>query len=357
MPFQRPTLQQLIARGQADAESRLPGTDPRLAQSFLGALLRAQAGATHGLYGALDHLSRQVLPTTAETDILDEHARWWGVARNPAAAATGTVTFAGTNGVTIPAGTAVQRADGTEYTTDAAGEIAAGSADIAVTASAGGQAGNADAGTALSLVSPIAGVQSSATVAAGGLTGGTDIETDAALRERLRLRVQNQPQGGAKTDYETWALEVAGVTRVWVLPGWLGIGTVGVAFVRDDDDDPIPDAAEVTAVQDYIDDRRPVTADVTVFAPTAAAVAMTISLAPNTAAVQAAVQAELSDLIRREAAVEDGTGSGTILVSHIREAISLADGETDHDLVTPAADVALNSGEIAVLGTITWQAL
>ncbi|RMG49544.1 MAG: baseplate J/gp47 family protein, partial [Gammaproteobacteria bacterium] len=216
---------------------------------------------------------------------------------------------------------------------------------------------NADANVTLSLVSPIAGVDSSATVATGGLTGGADQETDDALRDRLRARVQNPPHGGARKDYEAWALEVEGVTRAWVFPHWTGAGTVGVFFVRDDDASIIPDAAEVQAVQDHIDALRPVTAAVTCYAPTAVPIDMTIQLSPNTTAVQSAVQAELQDLFRREANVEDGNGSGTLLISHIREAISRAEGEVDHVLVTPSADITLSPGEMAILGNLTFQAL
>lgn len=357
MAFARPTLPELIDRIQADIESRLPGTDPRLRRSVLGAVGRAVAGQLHGLYGYLDWLSEQIIPSTATDEILERHASWWGVSRNPAAAASGTVTFTGTDGTVIPAGTTLQRSDGVDYTTDAEGTIASGTVDIAVTATEGGQDTNADAGVSLSLVSPIAGAQSSATVATGGLTGGADEESDSALRTRLRQRVQEPPQGGAVTDYEQWALEVEGVTRVWVMAQWSGAGTVGVYFTRDDDASLIPDAAEVTAVQDYLDDRRPVTADVTVYAPTEQAQDMTIQLAPNTSTVQAAVEAELEDMFRRDADVEDGNGSGTILLSRIREAISTATGETDHVLVSPASDITLSAGEIATLGNITWQAL
>lgn len=357
MAFARPTLPELISRLQADIESRLPGVTARLRHSVLYTLARAFAGAIHGLYGYIAWQSKQIIPDTAEAEYLERHASWWGITRNAAAAATGTVTFTGTDNATIPADTLLQRADGVEYTTDAEGTIASGSIDIAVTATEGGQDTNADTGVSLSLVSPIAGVNSTATVAVGGLTGGADEETDTALRERLQLRVQNPPQGGSAADYEQWAKEVAGVTRVWVMPQWLGIGTVAVFFIRDDDASIIPDAAEVQAVQDYIDTVRPVTADVSALAPAAVTVDMTIQLNPNTTTVQAAVEAELKDLFRRESAVEDGNGSGTILISHIREAISIASGETDHLLVNPSSDITITAGEIAVFGAITWQSL
>jgi uncharacterized phage protein gp47/JayE len=67
-------------------------------------------------------------------------------------------------------------------------------------------------------------------------------------------------------------------------------------------------------------------------------------------AVREQVAAELSDLLRREA--EPG---GTILISHIREAISTAVGEVDHVVVSPVANVAHAPHEMPVTGEITWS--
>lgn len=359
MAWTRPTLQTLIQRIQADINSRIDGSDAFLTRSVLTVIAWVVAAVAHGLYGHQAYTARQINPDTADSENLERHAFWRGrgMTRNAATAATGNVTFTGSDGSVIPAGTTLQRSDGVEYSTDAEGVIASGSVDVAVTASSSGQGTNASAGQTLNMVSPIAGVQSSATVASGGLTGGTDIETDEQLLARLSQKVQEKPQGGADADYATWAKEVSGVTRAWVMPKWNGAGTVGVYFTRDDDASIIPDAGEVTTVQDYIDAVRPVTADVTVYAPTAVPIDMTIQLAPNDSTTQAAVESELADLLRREANVEDGNGSGTILLSHIDEAISIATGETDHNLVTPTADVTFSAGELATLGTITWQAM
>lgn len=350
MPFNRPTLQTLIDRAAADIETRLPGTDARARRSNLGVLARVHAGAMHALYGFLAWLAEQLMPDTAEAEYLDRWSSIWGVARIAAAQAIGNVTLTGTNGTLIPAGTELQRADGTLYTTNADATIAAGTATAAVTAAEGGVAGNAAQNTTLSFVTPISGADSNATVAVGGLTAGTDQETDEALRVRLLDRIQQPPQGGAANDYITWAKEVAGVTRAWCYPSELGPGTVSVRFVRDDDASIIPDAGEVAAVQTYIDARRPVTADVTVVAPVAVVLNFTISsLNPSTQTVKDAIAAELADLLRREA--EPG---GTILLSHIREAISVAAGETNHVLTAPAADVTHTTGQIATMGVITW---
>lgn len=348
MAFNRPTLAELVNRILAGIRSRLSAEELRRSDAEVHA--RELAGASHGLHGHIDYIAQQILPDTAEAEYLDRLASLWlDQARKSAAPAVGSVSLSGTSGMLCPAGTVLVHANGAEYVTSADVSIAGGVATAAVTASVAGVDGNDIVGTVLTFATPIAGIDSSATVTAAALTGGADTESDAALSARIAARMKESPHGGAAIDYTTWALEVAGVTRAWVYPQELGIGTVTVRFVRDDDASIIPDAAEVTAVQAYIDARRPVTAQLTVAAPVSAPLAFTIAVTPNTAAVKAAVEAELTDLLRREA--EPG---GTILLSHIREAISIAAGETNYTMTVPAADVTHTTGQMATMGTITW---
>lgn len=351
MPFARPTLAELIDRAASDIEARLPGADARLRRSNLNVLARVHAGSTHGLYGHLDFLSRQIIPDSAESEMLERWSSVWGVARKAAASAKGNVTFTGTNGSNIPAGTQVLRSDGAQFSTDAPGVIAAGTAVVAATASVPGAAGNTDAATALTLAAAIVGIVGNATVAAGGLSQGADMEDDEDLLGRLIARISLPPQGGDKDDYVQWAKEVAGVTRAWAFPLELGAGTVTVRFVRDNDAGTIiPDAGEVAAVAAYIDPRRPVTAQVTVAAPIADALNFTFTfLDPNTQAVKDAITASLADLLLREA-----LPGGTILLSHIREAISLGAGENNFTLTVPAADVVSATGHMPTLGAFVW---
>jgi len=347
MSFTRPALADLISRVRNDMLSRLSADDV-LRRADAEVYGRVMAGVAHGLYGFLDWISRQILPDTSDTDILDRQASIWGVARIPAAVATGSVTFVVQAGAAIPSVTLLQALDGVQYQTTADATITAPSATAPVSAVVAAAAGNRVTGQALSLVSPVAGVQTTAT--AGALVGGADIETDDALRARLLTRIQQPPQGGASYDYVAWALKVAGVTRAWCYPQELGLGTVTVRFVRDNDATLIPDTGEVAAVQTYINSVRPVTAQVTVVAPVAVPLNFTIQgLVPSNSTVQAAVQAELADLLLREA-----VPGGTILLSHIRAAISAASGETDYVLNAPAANVTNTTGNMSTMGTITW---
>lgn len=355
MPFARPGLPTLIDRAAADIESRLPGADARLRRSNLNVIARVHAGATHGLYGFLDFIARQVLPNTADAEFLDRHATLWlPSGRLPAAYAVGQVVMTGTNGAVIPPSTVFKRADGATYSSTAEATIAAGQATVNIVADVAGSAGNAVAGITLNLDSPIANINAAGVVPAGALTGGADIEDDDSLRARVIARIQQTPHGGARHDYIAWAKEVPGVTRAWCYPLEMGDGTVTVRFVRDNDASLLPDPAEVAAVQAYVEALAPVGMQIFVVAPVAAPIAFQVELTPATASAKAAVEASLRDLLIREAEPEGGAGEGVVLLSHIREAISLAAGETDHVLVAPVADVAPAVGQMATFGIIAW---
>lgn len=350
MPFTRPTIAQLIARTKSDIETRLPGADARIRRSVEAVLSRVNAGGSHSLHGHLVWLSKQLFPDTAEDEFLVRWATIWGLERTEAVKASGTLAITGVNTTICPDETLWQTADEVIYEQDGAVTITAGVAAPDVVAVVGGTDGNQDAGATLSLVTPITGIDSDGAVDGSGLTGGIDEETDAALLIRLLLRLQSPPKGGGPGDYVFWALEVAGTTRAWQYPLVDGGGTVAVRFVMDNKAITlIPDAGEVATVQAYIDTKAPVTAEVTVIAPVATATAFTISITPDTAAIRTAVEAELDDLYLREA--EPG---GTIYLSQINEAISLAEGETDHTLTVPAADVTHTANQMPTVGTITW---
>ena len=354
MPFAKPTLKTLLDRAIADINARLPNADARLAFSNLNVLANVQSGGVSGLYGFLDWISNQVIPDTAEVEFLQRWASVWGINRKAATPATGNVTFSGTSGLIIPTGALLVRSDGIQYLTTADVTLSNGTGAGPVVAATNGASTSALAATALNLVSPVVGVNSAVTVAAGGLTGGADVEADDSLRARLIERIQNPPHGGDAQDYVNWALEVSGVTRAWVYPAEAGLGTVTVRFVRDNDGTGaaiIPDAGEVATVQAYLDARRPVTAIGLATPPTYTALNFSIQgLNPSTVAVKAAVEAELRDLIFRES-----IPGGTILLSHIRAAISAATGETDYALISPYVNVTHAPGEMSIMGAITWS--
>lgn len=351
MPFNRPTLSELINKVESDINTSLVGADAKLKNSVLNVLARTLAGATHGLYGYLYFISKQALVTTAQDEYLDSHAAIWEVIRKPASKATGEAEATGVDGSVIVAGTELQRSDGVKFITLAEAIIAAGVATLSLEAVEAGAEGNTTGGSILTFTSTPAGVNSQVEVSSDGLIGGADIEDDESLRARILARIQLAPHGGAAHDYIAWALEVSGVTRAWVYPKKPDLGDVTVRFMMDDSySDGIPLAGDVTTVKNYIDARAPVTATVYVLAPVAVPLNFTIELLlEDSLAIRAAVEAELEDMIKR-----DASPGGVIYLSRISEAISAAEGEVAHTLTVPAADVTHTVGQIATMGTITW---
>ncbi|MDO8776617.1 MAG: baseplate J/gp47 family protein [Burkholderiaceae bacterium] len=348
MPTERPALKPLIDQGAAEFESRLPGVLVRLRVSVIGVINRVVAGGLSALYKYAEQLNKNVWPDICDQEELPKHGARWGKPQREAEFSTGDAHFTGVDTSPIAVGTVVQRSDEVQYETTVAGVIAAGVATVPVRALVAGQDGNALIGTALNLTSSVPGINA-AVVAATALAGGADVEDPEAWRARILERIRNPPQGGADYDYEDWALSVPGVTRAWTYPHEQGSGTVVVRFVREDDAFPIPDAGEVAAVQAAIDAKRPTTAHTYVVAPIAVPQAFTIQVTPNTSEVKVAIEAELRELYRNEA-----VPGGTMLLSHQREAISIAAGETDHVMTVPSANQTHTTGQFPTFGGITW---
>lgn len=366
MAFNRPTLSQIRDRVEADFRSGL-AIPTILARSFLKVIGTALAGASHTLHGHIqDFIQVQFFPDVAEAEFLVRWAKVFGIDRLEATFAEIEVEATGTNGTPVPDTAVFQRSDGFQYQVKDEVIIAGGIATLTLVALESGANGNISDGSTVTLTSPISGVNADAEVQTT-LVEADDQEEIEDLRVRLLERIRQPPAGGTVTDYIAFAKTVAGVTRVWVFPGYYGQGTVGVSFVEDNEDPIIPSGPKVAEVQAAVDERKPVEADVTVFAPTTLALNMTIQLKPNTTAVRAAVTAELEDLIAREAQVRGGIDpdqiaaavqyDGKIPLSKINEAISIATGENDHVLVTPVETPQPSEGGIITLGTLTFQTL
>ncbi len=349
----RPTLTELLTRILAGFDSRLPEADPRLDRSIENEIASIVQGASHEIHGSIARVELDAFPHSASEAPLLRHGRRIGVDRDIANPAAGTATATGTNGVEIPSGVILQDGNGVEYETTTAETISTGSATLNLEAVVAASAGNAATGVKLSFASPIPGVESIATVDAPGLTGGADAEELEAYRTLVLTEGGKPAQGGNSADWDRWVDRDSplDVTRFWVTAPPAGMDIISVSFVLDNSTPIIPTAADITALAAYLETRKVVGSTVSVGVPTLETIDPEIQLNPDTSAIRAAVQAELDDLIYREA-----SPGGTILISHIREAISIAPGEGDHVLVSPAADITPGAAEnLFEVGTITWS--
>ena len=365
MAFNRPTLSEINERVEAEITGTL-GVTNLLRRAFIKILSKVLSGISHLWHGHLDYNSKQFLPTTMDEANLIEFGGIWNIPRKEAVAGIYNITVTGVDGTTIPANTIFKRSDNLEYFTQEAGLIVNGSALLKIVSENVGIDSELEVGAEVLILNPIASVNSDALVSSVD-TEPEDIETLDLYRSRIITRIQGQISGGTATDYIQWAQEVSSVTRSWVLPENLGAGTVGVTFVEDGEDPIIPSIAKVEEVRAYIDERRPVGANVSVFAPILFPINLTIELKPNTTEVQSAITGELKDLLLRDAALEGAYKSasenftGKILISKINEAISLAVGEEDHKITlingsTPS-DITPPTNNLITLGEITWLPL
>ena len=337
---------------------RLPGSDATIPNSVLRVTSDVQGATCFLTLEYIDWLALQLLPDTAETEWLDRHANIWLVnadgttGRKIATLAIGSATFIGQpNGTVIPQGQQLNYSPGVNYETLA--EIVATDipAPAPIRALSPGSIGNLVPGTQLALDTIPVGADPIATVVT--LDGGTDTETDDELRMRVLLRIRQPPMGGAAEDYVNWALRVPGVTRAWVSPLEMDIGTVSVRFMMDNlraDQQGFPLPDDIDTVYRYINTVRPVAVkDFFCIAPIPLPVDMTITFLNNdTAATRGAITNSLLKLF-----VERSIPGQTWYRAWTDQGISAAPGVISYDLL--AADVVPSApGYMPVLGDIRY---
>jgi uncharacterized phage protein gp47/JayE len=326
------------------------------------AIAFAVGAAKRDLHDHITWLAKQIVPSTDSDDqtIIDA-ANYEGVPRKVAAKAQGTATIRtidGSDNGELPLDTVFQHQSGQRYTVTQANAITDGEITFTIKAASAGTDGNlADETQELSLVSPIEGLQSTATITA--LSGGADLEPLSELLSRLWFRKQNPPMGGALHDYQAWATEVSEVTRAWAYDHYQGGSTVGLAFVCDNLADIIPTDAKVAEVASYIDKHqdpstgqwvgRPGGIELVVFQLRLKSVQLTIKLTPDTSEIREHVYAQLKSL-----AQTDSEPGATIKLSQVRTAIGSTAGVTDYQCDLNA-DITSATGELITFKEPLWQ--
>lgn len=377
MPFKRKTLSELRTENQQFMQAELERVGALLRYGNLKVLADMDAGMAHLHYAYLDYIALQTNPFTATDEWL---AGWMALKQTYRKAATAAkspaVKATGTAGVELPAGTVLNRADGYQYVTDSKLSISAGKSgttsitavlpDISDDVTGGGNKGNADAGTLLTLDANIPGIDNTLMLIEPA-TGGADIETQEDFRQRGLLAYQNPPQGGSDADYKKWALEMPGITRAWVKRRGMGVGSVVVYIMCDDNgaggfpvgNDGVSSLEEWGVIKATGDQGRvadhiyPLQSDVAIVyvcSPVKKLVNFTIAGIPNIdSSTVTEIEASITQLF-----YENGNpdGSGKILLSDINGALSHVEGAKGYILTAPSQNIILDTGELPLLGEV-----
>lgn len=284
---------------------------------------------------------------------IDKNAAGYGITRKPGTAASVLLTFTGSAGTTISAGTLCVTQDGLGFVTDEAltlGET--GSGTVTATADAVGTAYNVPAGAIVSMQQAVSGVTSLTNEAAAA--GGTDPETDAALFARLDAYKKTPPTSGNDRHYHQWALAVNGVGAASVIRCWDGPGTVKV-IIADMALRPVEEElrAEVAA---YIETQRPVTAEVTVESAAGVPVEVSVTVETDGTVSKLDTEKELTERLVEYLGSIAFTEGAEVVYNRVLALVMGLPGVTDCSGLTVnggTANVPLDATQLPMLGTVT----
>lgn len=309
------------ARLLADTNAGVDPADPAYADTHPGSFWDDFNGAISlehdRVYDRMNETVAAAIPATSSGEFLDAWAASLGLERKQAAFAGGKAQFTGDAGAQVPAGTQVstekvsEDAEPQAFQTIVAAVVGVGgTVAVDVKAVAAGSEGSVPANSVVILDSTVSGVES--VTNPGAMTGGADVETDDALRQRILRKLAGSAGGGNGDDYVNWGLAYPGVGHVTVQPNTPTLGRVGVV-ITDVGNDPMPQHA-IDGLQALLDPSdsatqgsglAPVGARVTVSTPTskAIAVAAAITLEPGFSVDGAggtkAVRPDVSDAVAR----------------------------------------------------------
>jgi len=357
-----PTIAEIRQQIISDIEGRIGTTVPLLPKAFIRVLATALSGALALLYRVAAWVYRQIFPQTADDAALLLQGERYGIIRIAAVKAQLTADVTGDEGTIIPAGTLWVHADGQVYSQTAAGEIVGGVDTISIGALTAGDAGNREIADVLAIASPIAGLDSEATVAST-VTSGEDQEALEDYRTRVMERMAQQPQGGAAPDYVQWAREVAGIVKAFAFRTGAGYVTV-YPLQAITGPDRVPDAAKITEVEDYVgaEERRPLCANVVGAAMTELDVDVQITdLLPNDAGTKAAIENDIEAYLYAaypRQYIDEPAPTDIVSVAAIWGIVHAAGATASAIDMTvdgnPATAYTLDEDEIVTLGALTW---
>jgi hypothetical protein len=250
----------------------------------------------------------------------------------------------------------------------------------------GGTRGNVAPGAINAMLTPINGIDSGNVTNAFPSVGGTDEETLDRAKERARRMVRSQCRAVTLDDFGYLAMQAGDIARAQALalynpqfPTVQVPGTVSVIIVPNAKRDPnvpfapMPSDGLMRTVCAYLDQRRLLTTEVYVVAPTYQQIVVTAEIVAkddaDTAAVQDAVALALSTYFDAILGGDDGTGwpfGGTIYYSKVYQQIFTVPGVDSIESLTmmldgvdyaECTDVPINANGLLSSGTHQLQVL
>lgn len=289
---------------------------------------------------------------TAAGEWLDKIVGEQGLNRKPATKATTTVIISGSQGAAINIGDKVASDVVTFAFKESKTIGVSGQESVLVECDFFGTIGNVPVGSIKFFPVTLAGL--TAVTNPNAITNGYDGEQDDELRQRYFEKVRTPATSGNKYHYKNWAKEVVGVGDARVFPLWNGAGTVKVVIINQNKRGA--DAQLVADTFAYIEEQRPIGATVTVESAAEVSINVNVSLMIDVEnyslqQVVATIENNIAEYMKEIAFGED-----YVSYAKVGSIILSSEGVMDYSGLTVnggAANIALQSNEVAVLGVVT----
>lgn len=206
----------------------------------------------------LPEVIKLIFPDWSYGEYLDAHGRRSNTVRRAATAARGTITVTGAPDTEIPRGSifstaSINSAPTVDYATVKSMKIQKnGYVDLEVVCTKTGVVGNTLKDTVIVVSSKLNGITSVTNNA--DIVGGTDIESDESLRERINEYDATQGQSfvGNVSDYKRWAKSVNGIGEATIVPPSENDDSGIVTIILTDANGEPANSGLIKSVHDYI---------------------------------------------------------------------------------------------------------
>ena len=318
----------------------------------LAARLYAAAAQIHGLYLQAQWVLEQSFPQTAQGVYLDQHAMLRGLKRSAATCSTGTLRFgistAAAGDLAIDAGTVCMTEDGIRFSTMDDAVLRAGDlyADVPAMALEPGRQGNAAAGTVTIMAAMPVGIRGCTNPEA--FSGGDDEESDEALRSRLLDSYRRLPNGANAAYYEQTALSYNGVAAATAVGRPRGVGSVDVYVATDAG---VPDEELLEDIRSRLQERREISVDLQVLAPTPVPVDIIVAIQPAAGTEFALARSAVDEALR---AMFTGALLGRgVTLAELGDRLYHLDAVQNYRFSAPSGDMAASPTALPTLGKLT----
>lgn len=219
-----PKLKELVANIQSDIEAELSINIPLLGKNWIRAFSATIAGQLKLIYLQIGLLQKNIFVDTATSEIEGGTLERWGrikLGRDPYKAQSGQykIEVTGTVGALVKAQTTFKSNDdslhpGILYVLDTDFTLTAAIDYITVRALTSGIEGKLNMGNQMTVTGPVAGLNRIVTVVEEVIAPRAAESIDD-YRNKATESFRLEPEGGARTDFRLWSLDVQGVKQTY----------------------------------------------------------------------------------------------------------------------------------------------